>query len=132
MSVADRSLIDQARQAAKRSNASPEGRTGAVAETVDGKRFAGAAITVSGALGLSGCAEQIALSAARAASTAKIKTLALWIPKAATDHPCGRCLQICVELAPEATILLQRGDEEPRELTLAELIPEAFTDFKKR
>ncbi len=122
-------LVTKARQIARRSNGRAKDRTGAVAFTDDGQQYVGASFVLPNGTELAVCAEQIALGAARAATSARIEVLAIWIPESAVNHPCGRCLQICLELAPEATILLQRGDESTREFSIQELMPAAFTDF---
>ncbi|MBM3316369.1 MAG: hypothetical protein FJY75_00810 [Candidatus Eisenbacteria bacterium] len=127
--AADLAGIDEARAAARRARAPAAERCGALAVTADGGRHPGTTIRLAGAAGLSACAEQIALSAARAAGASPIARLYLWVPAAAGAHPCGRCLQLWRELAPQARCLLQRGDAPPTELDLAALLPEPFTSY---
>ena len=131
LSSGNRELLAAAREAAGRALALPAERTGALAVTRGGARFPGAALRLPVAAGLSVCAEQVALWAARAAAAEPVVLLVLWIPAAAGDHPCGQCLQVWQELAPEAPLLLQRGDEQPRLLTLATLLPDGFWSFKR-
>lgn len=128
----ERALLEEARAIAQRSWAPPSERSGALVVTRDGARYPGVAIRLRSAAGLSACAEQVALSAARGASTSPIETIALWVPQLAGDHPCGKCLQIWLELAPTAHFLLQRGDQKPRLLHLDEQLPDAFTRFDAR
>lgn len=126
----DRNLLAEARTLARRSNAPGAERAAALAITADGERFPGVAIHLGAAAGLSACAEQVAICAARAASSAPIVTVVLWIPAAAGTHPCGRCLQTWLELARDARFVLQRGEAEPQDLDLLELLPDAFEDFR--
>jgi cytidine deaminase len=138
MTSNDRRPIDAAEQAhlraaqrhARRAPGPPRERTGAIAVTADGQSFAGIAVRLETATGLSVCAEQVALCAARAGTEAPVVALLLWVPGAAGRHPCGQCLQIWHELAPEAGLVLQRGDETPQRFELAELMPDAFVDFR--
>ncbi|MCK4303477.1 MAG: cytidine deaminase [Candidatus Eisenbacteria sp.] len=125
----DRSPMDEARSLAHRSKAPPAECAGAIAVTRDGSRFPGVAIALSSAAGLSVCAERVAMSSARSATSSPIEEIALWIPKSAGDHPCGICLQIWLELAPKARFLLQRGEGEIQELDLKQLLPDAFTSY---
>ncbi len=124
------SAIEEARVVAHRSRATPAESAGAIVVTRDGTRFPGVAVQLTAATGLSVCAEQVALSAARAASSEPIEEIALWIPAAAGQHPCGKCLQVWLELAPKARFRLQRGETAPSELSLRELLPDAFTTFE--
>jgi len=125
----DRAHLAAARATAGRAQAPPVGRCGAIAVTRDGRAHCGATMQLTGAPGLSACAEQIALSAARAAGDEPIERLYLWVPEIAPPHPCGRCLQVWRELAPEAPGLLQRGDGEPEPLDLDALLPDPFTRY---
>ena len=122
--------IEEAREIAKRSSAEPANRGGAVVVTEANERFLGVTINLTGCPGLSIAAEQVALCGAKATSTSPIREIALWIPEAAGDLPGGDSLQVWLELAPEASFLLQRGDREPKPLDLATLLPDAFRDFR--
>jgi len=119
-----------AREAARRSTAPPREATGALAVTAGGATFAGTAVRLETAACLSICAEHAALCAARAATAAPVELLVLWVPPAAGAHPCGQCLQVWRELAADAPLLFQRGDEPARLLLLEGLLPDAFTHFE--
>ncbi len=123
-------LLAEARAVARRSLAPPREQAGAVALTAAGGRFPGVAVRLETAVGLSACAEQVALCAARAGGPAPIIAVALWLPAAAGEHPCGRCLQTWRELAPQAPMILQRGDDTPVRLGLDRLLPDPFTHFE--
>jgi len=127
----DLDLLAEARRNAARSVAPPGEQAGAVVVCEDGRHFAGAAMVLR-VPGLSVCAEQVALSAARAATEAPVAAIALWIPEAAPEHPCGKCLQVWKELAPQARFVFQRGDRPPRLLDLEALLPDAFEHFEPR
>lgn len=126
----DQKLLAEVRAIARRSNAPGAERAAALAITTGGERYPGVAIHLGAAAGLSACAEQVAICAARAASSRPIETVVLWIPAAAGTHPCGRCLQIWLELARDARFILQRGEAEPQILALTQLLPDAFEDFR--
>ena len=128
---AERELLDEARDIAGRSQAPAREKAGAFVLTRDGRRFPGITIRLDTAAGLSVCAEQVALCAAKAGSAAAIEKVILWIPAAAGAHPCGQCLQIWIELAPGARFLLQRGDDEPQLLDLQQLMPDPFRQFER-
>ncbi len=126
----DQALLQEARALAQRSIGPAAQSAGAIAVTEDGARFPGVEIHLENSGTLSVCAEQVAMSAARASSRSSITTLALWIPPTARRHPCGPCRQIWLELAPGARFLLQRGDEAPVLLSPETLMPDAFTSFE--
>ena len=76
------------------------------------------------------CAERAALAAAVAAGATTIQAVAITCIDARPERsgsgelmPCGACRQWFVELAPEATIIVD-GDE--RTYTAGELLPSAF------
>ena len=124
------SPIEQAREIAVRSCADPAQRSGAVAVLESGERFLGVCVIIKTAPGLSAAAEQVALCGAKATSSSPVREIALWVPEVAGDQPSGDSLQVWLELAPQATFLLQRGDGEPQSLDLKKLLPDAFREFK--
>jgi cytidine deaminase len=129
ISPEDRAHLAQARAVASRSQAPALARAGALAVTADGGTFPGIALQLPVAIGLSVCAEQVALCSARAGSDSPVVALYLWLPRAAGEHPCGRCLQVWRELAPACPALLQRDDDEPQWCELDALLPDAFTQY---
>ena len=130
MSQPATSPIEQARAIARRANADPARRSGAVAVTEAGERFLGVSVILKNAPGLSVAAEQVALVSAKATSSSPVREIALWVPEAAGALPSGDSLQIWLELAPKATFLLQRGEHEPQTLDLEKLLPDAFKEFR--
>ncbi len=126
---AEQSLLQAARATSYRAEVVTPDRCGAMAETADGGRYPGASLHPPDGAGASACAERVAVWTARAATAAPIIRLALWVPAGAGQHPCGTCLQVLQELAPGARLLMQRGDEPPRRLDLAELLPDSFVSY---
>lgn len=126
----EQAFLHEARGLAQRSIGPAAQSAGALAITEDGERFPGVGIHLDNSGGLSVCAEQVAMSAARAGSRSPITFIALWVPPTALGHPCGPCRQIWLELAPSARLLLQRGGEAPVLLSAGTLMPDAFTSFE--
>ena len=48
-------------------------------------------------------------------------------PKEPGGTPCGACRQVIVELAPDATVWMDRGNQEPIAMKATELLPGHFT-----
>ena len=61
-----------------------------------------------------------------------LSTLYLSCPSAAGCTPCGPCRQLLLELAPELTIWMDRGEEPPEKTTPDALLPGAFTGNELR
>ena len=78
-------------------------------------------------LGLTVCAERIALFNAVAHGTQEVHTLVVTSDHPEVDSPCGACRQVILELAPKARILFGDAEgirkvwEAPRDL-----LPDAF------
>jgi cytidine deaminase len=125
----EQALLAEARDLARRSVAPPREQAGALALTRDGQRFPGVAVRLTSAAPLSVCAVPAALCAARAATGEPVVEIALWVPGAAADQPCGLCLQVWRELAPTARVVMRCGDGAPRVLSLDRLLPDPFTHF---
>ena len=72
------------------------------------------------------CAERVALVAARAAGFGPIQRVTVACLRAPGGTPCGGCRQVIAELAPDAEVVIWRGDQ-PSEVTTAKaLLPGAF------
>ena len=72
------------------------------------------------------CAERTALVGAVAAGFGPIRTLYVACVEAPGGTPCGGCRQVIAEVAPDAEIVIWRGDEAPDHTTPAALLPGAF------
>ncbi len=122
-------LLRAARRAAGRAQTPDGQRAGAAAETRDGQRFLGAAVGLPELAPLAVCAERVAVWAARAATEAPIERIAIWVEARSRAHPCGTCLQVLRELAPDARLWLQRGDRPAEEIDVESLLPDAFRTY---
>ncbi|OEU59485.1 MAG: cytidine deaminase [Desulfuromonadales bacterium C00003094] len=78
-------------------------------------------------LGLSCCAERVALFNAVSQGQRRIVALAIYTPTETPTMPCGACRQVLREFAAEAVIIsLCQGDQR-LEISLADLLPKAFS-----
>jgi homotetrameric cytidine deaminase len=107
-------------------------RVGAVAVDADGRAVVGANVehVADWTRGL--CAERVALVAARAAGLGPIKKLYLACASSITGTPCGGCRQLIAEQAPEAEIIMWRGDHPPEHTRPLVLLPGAFDGSELR
>ena len=83
--------------------------------------------------GLSNCAERTAIFRAVTDGEREFTAIAICADGAQPTPPCGACRQVLVEFGPDMIVLLagQDGVDGPvRRFTMAELLPEAFIDFR--
>jgi cytidine deaminase len=99
---------------------------GAALLTADGRVFTGANVE-NASLGLSMCAERVALGAAAAAGARSLVAIAV----AGCDDegvvPCGACRQVLSEFSPKVLIIRCRPDGSHTVTSLAELLSSPFT-----
>jgi cytidine deaminase len=122
----DAELIKRAKKA--RQNAySPYSkvRIGAAVLTSDGKIFAGCNIENS-SFGLSNCAERTAVFKAVSEGHKKLEAIAIVGESEDFTRPCGACRQVLVEFGPEMRVIRRGADGFSSDLSIAELLPEAF------
>lgn len=122
----DAELIKRAKKA--RQNAySPYSkvRIGAAVLTSDGKIFAGCNIENS-SFGLSICAERTAVFKAVSEGHKKLEAIAIVGESEDFTRPCGACRQVLVEFGPEMRVIRRGVDGFSSDLSIAELLPEAF------
>jgi cytidine deaminase len=120
-------LLEQAVAASARAH-SPYSkiRVGAAARDASGKVFTGCNIE-NASLGLTVCAERVALWNAVAQGADRITVLALASNHPAVTTPCGACRQVILELAPDARIVFGDGAGASRSwATVRDLLPDAF------
>jgi cytidine deaminase len=129
----DRALVRAARAVRAHAHA-PYSRfkVGAALRRRDGRVFAGCNVE-NASLGGSICAERGAVMGAVAAGMRRgeLDAIAIYTGDARSTPPCGMCLQVLVEFGPRARILLA-GPRRLRQVRLADLLPEPFTDFRRR
>jgi len=119
-------LIDLANEARRRAYA-PYSRylVGAALRTKSGRLFTGCNIE-NAAYPTGICAERVAIFKAVSEGEREFEVIAV-----ATDNggmPCGSCRQVMAEFGLETTVLIgDGGGRLLRELTVAELLPGAFT-----
>jgi cytidine deaminase len=75
--------------------------------------------------GLTVCAERVAILKAISEGEREIVALLVATENGAT--PCGACRQVLFEFGPTARVLLIGADGTRKELTLVDLLPDAFT-----
>ncbi len=73
------------------------------------------------------CAERNALGTAISYGLAGLRRLYLTCLKDPTGTPCGACRQLLVELAPEAALWMDRGDDTPEAASPHGLLPGSFS-----
>ncbi len=121
-------LMTAAREAASRAYA-PYSRfpVGAALITDDGAIVTGCNVE-NASIGLTSCAERTAVCSAVAAGHRVIRAIAVSAPRVPSVTPCGACRQVLNEFKPadEDMIVLLEGENGPRAIPLAELLPQAF------
>lgn len=100
-------------------------RVGAALRTKSGRIFTGVNVE-SAAYPTTMCAERVAVYKAVSEGEREFEVIAV-----VTDNggsPCGSCRQVLAEFGLETRVLIGNGEGKlVREMTVAELLPEAFT-----
>ncbi len=123
---AERELIEAARAAMKNAYA-PYSRfkVGAALQTDRGKIFTGCNVE-NASYGLTLCAERVALVRAVAEGARRFRSLAVASSGRKPVAPCGACLQMLSEFAPNLSILLVDRKKVPRRTRLRALLSRPF------
>ena len=100
-------------------------RVGAAVETGDGTIVTGCNVE-NASLGLSICAERVALVRAVAMGHPAFRALAVVGPDGTATPPCGACRQFIAEFDPALPIAFS-GLDGTVQTTLRELLPHVFT-----
>lgn len=120
-------LEEAARQACRNAYAPYSNFPVGAAVLTDNGRIVTGCNVENASLGLSCCAERVALFNAVSQGTRRILALAVFTPTATPTSPCGACRQVLGEFASDAVIIsLCQGDQR-LESTLAALLPAAFS-----
>jgi len=101
-------------------------RVGAALLTTDGKVFKGVNVE-NVSLGLTICAERVALTAAVAAGHRSFSLLAIAAEGESRPLPCGACRQMLLEFSREMKVLVAGEKGEPHVFELKDLLPHPFT-----
>lgn len=119
-----KSLLLEARGALKNAYAPYSNyRVGAAVLTEGGKIFCGCNIE-NASYGLTICAERVALFNAISQGHRKFKAIA--VVTSDGSYPCGACLQVMAEFAPDLTLIISDTKTKPIVIKLKELLPKAF------
>lgn len=100
---------------------------GAAVLTAGGEIVSGVNVE-NASLGLTVCAERVAIQTAAALGHRSILAVAVSAPRAAGTTPCGACRQVMNEFKPardDMRVLID-GHDSIRSMTLSELLPESF------
>ncbi|PSQ88387.1 MAG: cytidine deaminase [Bacteroidetes bacterium QS_8_64_10] len=73
------------------------------------------------------CAERNALGTALSYASGEAQAMHLACPRAARSTPCGACRQLLLELAPRATVWMDRRGKGPESASPTDLLPGGFT-----
>jgi cytidine deaminase len=120
-----KALIEAAMKARENAYAPYSGyHVGAAALAGSGRIYTGCNVENT-SYGLTVCAERVAILKAATEGEREIAALAVATESGAT--PCGACRQVLYEFGPTARVLLSGVDGTLRELTLDDLLPDAFT-----
>ncbi len=124
-------LIQRAVRARRRAVAPySQFQVGAALLTRDGEIIPGANVE-SASYGLTCCAERVALFRALTSGKRDFAAVAVVARAPGGAMPCGACRQLLAEYAPDAVVWVADIDDlaTVRELTVKELLPEAFVTF---
>ncbi len=119
-------LVESARVYLPRAYAPYSGyRVAAALLTTNGETFYGVNVE-NASLGLTLCAERVAVAAAVTAGHRQFSRLAVVTEGQSPPFPCGACRQVLHEFAPNLQIIVASRDKEDQTFTLPELLPHTF------
>jgi len=100
---------------------------GAALQTTDGRVFTGTNVE-NRSYGLTVCAERAAVFAAVSAGFRSFRRLAVAADTPRPVRPCGACRQVLAEFAQDLEIIMANAKGETAVASLADLLPDPFTD----
>ncbi|HNR65601.1 MAG TPA: cytidine deaminase [Atribacterota bacterium] len=122
-------LLDEAKEARLKAYAPYSKFTvGSAVLTEDGTIFTGCNIE-NVSLGLSICAERVAIFKAVADGYKNIKAIAIIGDTEEPCSPCGACRQVMVEFSPNMDVIMSNLQNKIKIIKAIELLPDAFTGF---
>lgn len=132
MTDIDRELVAAACAVRRHSHSPYSGfRVGAALRDTEGAIHLGTNVE-NASFGLSICAERTAVGRAVTDGKRTFTAIAICADGAEPTPPCGACRQVLMEFGPDMTVHLagEGGVDGPvKTLTVADLLPEAFTSF---
>ena len=102
---------------------------GAAVLTAEGRIYTGCNIE-NISYGLTNCAERTAIFQAVAHGEREFTHLAICTDTDIWTAPCGACRQVMLEFAPQMQVIMVNNRGERKQLSAAELMPDAFADFQ--
>lgn len=125
-------LMNMANNARERAYAPYSGYcVGAALEGESGAIYLGANVE-NASYGLTVCAERIALFKAVTSGEKSFSRIAVAGSGKDPAYPCGACLQVLAEFAPELRICVGIGPEGYEEFALSQMLPRAFSLNSRR
>ncbi|WP_054691876.1 cytidine deaminase [Syntrophomonas palmitatica] len=119
-------LIAKARQAQQNAYAPYSGfKVGAALLSGDGKVFTGCNVE-NASYGLSVCAERTAIFKAVSEGIKEFAAMAIAGSGEGFIYPCGACLQVLAEFAPEIKLIITDEKNRSKEYNLQEMLPRLF------
>ncbi|MDZ4773633.1 MAG: cytidine deaminase [Planctomycetota bacterium] len=100
-------------------------RVGAALRAADGRIFTGCNVE-NASYGLTLCAERSAIVKAVSEGVREFTTIAITTNRESALMPCGACRQVLLEFSPKLRVLVVGTSGKRREMTLDQLLPEAF------
>lgn len=101
-------------------------RVGAALVGADGQVYTGCNVE-NASYGLTICAERSAVCRAVAAGERRFKSIAIATDRPQALMPCGACRQVLAEFGLELTVIAQGQQSGVVQVSLAELLPRAFS-----
>lgn len=124
-------LVKIAREAQTQAYAPYSGyRVGAALLGAGGQIYTGANVE-NASYGLTVCGERIAVFKAVLAGERQFQSIAVTSNGSGYIYPCGACLQVLAEFAPQIKVIATNEKNESREYALNELLPQVFTFLKE-
>lgn len=121
-------LAEHAKKALKYAHAPySDFRVGAALQTRSGKIYSGCNIEVS-SYGLTMCAERVAMFKALSEGETEFRKIVVTADTKEFCPPCGACRQVLADFAPHIKIVLLNAAGDTKETTIADLLPEAFSE----
>ncbi len=128
--TSDDALVEAATAARVRAYAPySDFQVGAAVCDDQGRTFGGCNIE-NASLGLTICAERVALFKARSEGAGRVVRVAIVTDSSPPTAPCGACRQVLLELAPDAQVILANLEGSRTVRQVRDLLPDAFESYR--